>query len=243
MTTSELAERLAHVRERIERAALQSGRDPATITLVAVSKTHPPALIANALAAGVRDLGENRVQEAALKIPALAPLAAGVRWHLIGHLQRNKARSAATLFDLVHSLDSLRLAEALARQVTPGQRLPVLLQFNLSGEASKEGFALPAGLANQAAFTALLPEIETILALPSLELRGLMTIAPIVADPAQARPIFAGLRLLRDELARRYPQAHWGELSMGMSDDFAVAISEGATIVRVGRAIFGQRPH
>lgn len=240
MTTT-VAERLARVRERIAVAAARAGRNPAAITLVAVTKTHPPALIAEALAAGATDLGENRVQEAAAKIPALAG-ALSPRWHLIGHLQRNKARLAVELFDLVHSVDSLRLAEALARHVPPGRRLPVLLQVNVSGEATKEGFALAGGLANRAALEALLPAVEGILALPSLEVRGLMTIAPLGASPEAARPTFAALRELRDELARRFPAAWWEELSMGMTDDFEVAIAEGATIVRVGRAIFGERP-
>jgi pyridoxal phosphate enzyme (YggS family) len=236
-----IAERLATIRERVERAARRADRDPASVTLVAVTKTHPPEVVAEAIAAGAADCGENRVQEAATKIPALAAAGHRPRWHLIGHLQRNKARPAAELFDLVHSVDSARLAEALARQVAPGRRLPILLQINVSGEASKEGFDLPKGAANQAGLSALLPEVEAILALPALEVRSLMTIAPIVATPEAARPTFAALRGLRDELARRYPAARWDELSMGMTDDFEAAIAEGATIVRVGRAIFGER--
>ncbi|NWF80693.1 MAG: YggS family pyridoxal phosphate-dependent enzyme [Chloroflexi bacterium] len=240
--THTIANRLQAVHARIAQAALRAGRDPATITLVAVTKTHAPALIAEAIAAGVHDLGENRVQEAAAKIAVLAAAHPGLRWHLIGHLQRNKARLAAELFAMIHSVDSLRLAEALSRHVDVGAgRLPILLQVNVSGEASKEGFDLPGGVANQADLAALLPEVERILALPGLEVRGLMTIAPIVADQAQARPVFRALRELRDELARRFPQANWAELSMGMTDDFEAAIAEGATIVRVGRAIFGER--
>jgi len=235
-----IATNVAVVQARIAAAARRAGRDPAEITLVAVTKTHPPELVAEAVAAGARALGENRVQEAASKIEALRELRSELRWHLIGHLQRNKAKVAAELFDLVHSVDSLRLAEALARQVAPGRRLPILLQINVSGEASKEGFALPGG-ATSAALLALLPELEQLVALPQLEVRGLMTVAPMVADPEQARPVFKALRELRDELARRLPTARWDELSMGMTDDFEVAISEGATIVRVGRAIFGAR--
>ncbi|MFV9505841.1 MAG: YggS family pyridoxal phosphate-dependent enzyme [Oscillochloridaceae bacterium umkhey_bin13] len=236
-----IAERLQQVRERINHAARQAGRDPATITLVAVTKTHPPELIAEVLQAGVLDCGENRVQEATSKIPALANQGWRPRWHLIGHLQRNKARPAADLFDLVHSVDSLRLAEVLARQVGPERRLPILLQVNVSGEASKDGFELPGGTTNQAALDSFLPAVEAILALPSLEVRGLMTIAPFGDDPEQARPSFAALRALRDKLVRRYPTTGWNELSMGMTDDFEVAIAEGATLVRVGRAIFGER--
>lgn len=238
-----IASRFDQVLERIARAAARANRDPAAITLVAVTKTHPPEVIAEAIAAGARDLGENRVQEAALKIPPLAAAYPDARWHLIGHLQRNKAKTAIELFDMIHSIDSLRLAETLNRllQERAAGRLPVLLQVNVSGEASKEGFDLPGGIANRAGLEALLPEVERILALPCLEVRGLMTIAPIVADPEQARPVFRALRELRDELARRFPRAAWAELSMGMTDDFEAAIAEGATIVRVGRAIFGER--
>lgn len=236
-----IAERLARVQERVAAAARAAGRDPASVTLVAVSKTQPPEVVAAAIAAGARDLGENRVQEAAAKLAALGAHRAAARWHLIGHLQRNKARPAAELFDLVQSVDSLRLAEALARAVPAGRRLPVLLQVNVSGEASKEGFALAGGLANRAGLAALLAEVEQIAALPALDVRGLMTVAPIVAHPEQARPVFRALRDLRDELARRVPAARWDDLSMGMTDDFEAAIAEGATIVRVGRAIFGER--
>ncbi|PDW02346.1 YggS family pyridoxal phosphate-dependent enzyme [Candidatus Viridilinea mediisalina] len=239
--SSTIATKLNSIHERIANAAQQAGRDPASVTLVVVTKTHPPALVAAAVAAGARDLGENRVQEALNKINALAELTPAPRWHLIGHLQRNKARLAATHFGLVHSVDSLRLAEALARHVPSGQRLPILLQFNVSGEASKEGFTLAGGASNRPALEALLPELERIVALPSLAVHGLMTIAPLADDPEAARPHFRTLRELRDELARCFPQATWRELSMGMSDDFTVAISEGATIVRLGRAILGGR--
>lgn len=233
-----IAANIAHVRAQIATAAHAAGRDSASITLVAVSKTHPPELIAAAHAAGVHDFGENRVQEALPKIAAQP----SVRWHLIGHLQRNKAGPAAEQFALVHSVDSLRLAQALDRRAaTVERRLPILLQFNVSGEASKEGFALPGGITNQAQLEALLPEIAQIVALPALAVQGLMTIAPIVEHADAARPIFAALRELRDTLAQHFPQASWRELSMGMTDDFPAAIAEGATLVRVGRAIFGQR--
>lgn len=236
-----ISDRIGIVRERIEQAATSAGRDPASITLVAVTKTYPPELVAAAIAAGASDLGENRVQEAASKIAALQQIQPAPRWHLIGHLQRNKARLATELFDLIHSVDSLRLAEALSRHMPTGRRMPILLQFNVSGEESKEGFNLPGGIANQAALEAILPEIEQILALPNLEVRGLMTVAPMVAEPDQARPTFRALRELRDELARLFPQADWRDLSMGMTDDMTAAIAEGSTIVRVGRAIFGPR--
>ncbi|NJN16533.1 MAG: YggS family pyridoxal phosphate-dependent enzyme [Oscillochloris sp.] len=240
---STIADRIAHVRARIAEAAEQAGRRPADITLVTVTKTHPPERIAEAIAAGSLDLGENRVQEAIAKIATLAADHSRLRWHLIGHLQRNKARVAVESFDLIHSVDSLRLAETLNRHASDlGRRLAILLQLNVSGEASKEGFDLSGGLRNHAALDQFLPQIEAILALPALEICGLMTIAPIVEDLDAARPVFAELRTVRDELARRYPNADWHALSMGMTDDFPAAIAEGATIVRVGRAIFGERP-
>jgi PLP dependent protein len=242
MNDAAIAANIARVREQIAAAALAAGRDPAEVTLVAVSKTHPPELVAAAIAAGITDLGENRVQEAVEKIAALAGYRSQLRWHLIGHLQRNKAGPAAEQFDLIHSVDSLRLAEALDRRAAAlGRRLPILLQFNVSGEASKEGFDLPGGRANLVGLEALLPELAQIIALPALDVRGLMTIAPVVDHPDAARPVFSALRELRDELAAHFPQASWGELSMGMTDDFIAAIAEGATIVRVGRAIFGAR--
>lgn len=238
-----IAQRIEAVHERMATAARRAGRDPAAITLVAVTKTHPPEIIAQAIAAGVRHLGENRVQEAQAKITALAAERQRVTWHLIGHLQRNKAKTAAGLFDTIHSLDSLRLAETLNRQLeAQNRRLPVLLQVNVSGEASKEGFDLPGGPENQAHLPIFLAEVKQILALAHLQVQGLMTIAPLVSDPEEARPVFATLRQLRDLLARRFPSADWHHLSMGMTDDFEVAIEEGATLVRVGRAIFGERP-
>ncbi|MEF3273744.1 MAG: YggS family pyridoxal phosphate-dependent enzyme [Chloroflexus sp.] len=239
----ELGQRLAAVRAQIAAAAAAVSRNPNDIRLIAVSKMHPPEVVAAAVAAGVTDLGENRVQEAQQKISALHSLQPRPRWHLIGHLQRNKARLAVELFDLIHSVDSLRLAETLNRYARErDRRLPILLQINVSGEESKEGFWLPGGIANSTAYSTLLREIEAILELPALEVCGLMTIAPIVTQADEARPYFAALRTLRDDLARRYPQANWRELSMGMSDDLTAAIAEGATMVRIGRAIFGERP-
>lgn len=187
--------------------------------------------------------GENRVQEAEAKITALRGQAHAPQWHLIGHLQRNKARRAAMLFDYIHSLDSVALAHALnrARAEQPDMPpLPVLLQVNVSGEASKSGFILYGGTASPQ-----LPDFHAAVAaisrLPHLTVQGLMTIAPYSPDPEQARPIFRQVRLLREHLREAFPQLEWAQLSMGMSDDFEVAIAEGATMVRVGRAIFGER--
>ena len=214
---------LALVRERIEAGCARAGRSPGSVTLVGVTKTVPVEAIAEACAAGLRDAGENRVQEAVPKIEALDALGVRPRWHLIGHLQRNKAKLAVERFAILHGVDSVRLAEALnARAHEP---LPVLLEVNVGQETSKFGFdptALPQALADIAPLT-------------HLDVRGLMTVAPQVDDPERVRPVFRRLRELRDDLAL-------DELSMGMTDDFEVAIEEGATMVRIGRAIFGERP-
>jgi len=263
-----IAMRIEGVRERIAAAARRAGRSPDQLRLVGVTKTHPPELVEQAFRAGLRDFGENRVQEAEPKIAALAADRNAITWHLIGHLQSNKAKRAAALFDVVHSVDSLSLAEALARGVaeqtrrqgdkeskgvratsslSPAlpvslSRLSVLLQVNVSGEASKDGFELAGWEARPELLDRFFAEVERLLALPQLRVGGLMTIAPWGADPAAARPTFRSAQRLRESLARRFPAADWSALSMGMTDDFEVAIEEGATIVRVGRAIFGERP-
>ena len=224
------------MRERIHDAAGRVGRDPAGVLLVAVSKTVPADRLRAAVAAGVTTLGENRVQEAAEK----APLVPGAAWHLVGHLQGNKARAALALFDVVESLDSLDLARRLDRLVAdgaaalrrhPDARLPVLLQVNVDADPAKAGFS-PEEL------PATLPEL---LALPHLRVDGLMTVGRLVADPADARPTFVALHRLSERLCASEPGLG-AALSMGMSDDFEVAVEEGATIVRVGRLLFGSRP-
>jgi pyridoxal phosphate enzyme (YggS family) len=226
LTHDEIAARLTVVRERIARAARRAGRDTATVSLVLASKTQPPDAIRAAHAAGAREFGENYVREAAAKQDALADLS-GLRWHLIGHLQTNKARDAANRFTLIHSLDSARLASALGR-ARPAPRVPVLIEVNAEGEASKSGVAA----------TEVERLIET--ARAAVEILGLMTIPPPAPDPERSRSHFAALRTMRDRLAAKTGLA-LSELSMGMTDDFDVAIEEGATIVRVGRAIFGER--
>ncbi len=229
---------LNRVRERIAAAARQAGRNPDEVRLVAVSKTFPPEAMLAAYHAGARELGENRVEEARDKIPVVNEMVAAndpLHWHLIGHLQRRKAREAVELFDLIQSVDSVRLAETLDRHAAAiGKTLPILLQVNVAGDPHKFGFAAEPR-------TDFFKAVAEILALPALRVSGLMTIGALVTDPEQARPFFRGLRELRDELAQRFPQTDWAELSMGMTDDFAVAIAEGATIVRIGRAIFGER--
>ena len=220
MRLTTIAERVAHLRQRVERAAERAGRSPADVTIVAVSKGFPPSAIDEAVVAGIADVGENRVQEAAAKIAALRGLP--VTWHLVGHLQTNKAKTALELFDIIHSVDSLHLAEVLSHRAQ--RPLPVLLEVNMAGEASKFGFS-PDDVAAAA---------QAIARLPHLDLRGLMTVAPFVSEPETVRPVFRELRRLRDALGLR-------ELSMGMTDDFEVAIEEGATLVRIGRAILGER--
>ncbi len=223
----DVAARVMRVRARIAEAATRSGRRPEEITLVAVTKGVDVARIREALASGITDLGENRVQEA---IPKVAAVGRALRWHMVGHLQRNKVRDAVSLFDVIQSLDSQRLAvEISERAVRP---IEVLLQVNVAGEAQK--FGLP-----PEAVLAVAPDL---VALPGLRIIGLMTIAPQANDPEEVRPVFRRLRELRDALAPlRSAQSPLTELSMGMSEDFDVAVAEGATIVRIGRAVFGAR--
>ncbi len=231
---------ISTVRDRIAAAARKSGRDPSEITLVAVTKTRPVEVVRAALEAGLRDFGENRVEEALPKIAAVGR--EEVHWHMIGHVQSRKALPAAQAgFALVHSVDSLRLAGRLSHFATGvGRVQPILLECNVSGEAAKEGFAAWGGPAR---WETLLPEWESLVALPGVQVHGLMTMAPIASQGEAARPVFRRLRELRDYLRAHLPLAggNWRELSMGMTDDFEAAIAEGATMVRIGRAIFGER--
>jgi pyridoxal phosphate enzyme (YggS family) len=229
-----IAENIAAIHERIAAGARRARRRPEEISLMAVSKTHPPECIREAYAAGLRLFGENRVQEFAGKVAALADLA-GTEWHMIGHLQTNKASKTAELFSAVDSVDSVKLAEKLdAGARSSGKKLTVLIEVNVGGEAAKSGVAPDSS------------ELEELLLaaprLKALEFRGLMTVPPFSDDPEGARPYFRQLRELRDIIARRKrPAAHMNVLSMGMSHDFEVAIEEGSTCVRVGTAIFGAR--
>ena len=225
-----LAERLAEVRGRIASACARAGRDPASVILVAVTKGFPADAIRAAMALGVTDFGENRVQEAEPKILAVIPRP---RWHLVGHLQTNKARRAVQLFDEVQSLDSAHLAEELAKRVeATGRVLPCLVEVNTSGEASKFGVE-PGGA---------LELLERCRALRPLRPHGLMTIGPLGGGPEGARAAFRSLRELRDRAVAAGLLEAGADLSMGMSDDFEIGIEEGATYVRVGTALFGARP-
>jgi pyridoxal phosphate enzyme (YggS family) len=220
---SDIGANIAALRSRIVAASDRAGRDPAGVRLVGASKTVDPARVEAALDAGLCDFGENFFQEAQERIAALGPRAAEATWHFIGHLQTNKVAAALNRFDILQSVDSLKLAQTLSRRATRPVR--ILLEVNVGQEASKFGFAA-------AEVDAAVGEIAN---LPHLDLMGLMTIAPAAPDPEAVRPVFRELR----ELAQAQGLT---ELSMGMTDDFEVAIEEGATMVRVGRAIFGERP-
>lgn len=228
----DLRARLSAVRKKITAAALRSNRATDEITLIAISKTHPPQTLQAAIEAGVSDLGESRVQEAEPKITQIGRQSA--RWHLVGHLQENKARRAIGLFDIIHSLDSISLAQRLDRLCASEARdeLPVLVQINLGGEDSKTGI-------DPNEVEALL---DAVAQCPRLQLIGLMTLPPYSENPENARSFFKTLRELRDQFQRdgRFGTGA-GHLSMGMSHDFEIAIEEGATMIRVGTAIFGER--
>lgn len=232
MSEGQLGARLAQVRAQIDAAAIKCGRLPHEVALIAISKTHPAALVNEAIQLGATDIGENRVQEAEQKINEVGRTAA--RWHLVGHLQANKARRAVQLFDVIHSLDSLELARRLDRLCAEEQRadLSVLIQVDLGHEETKSGID-----------EAELPQlIEGLGELRHLRLAGLMTLPPFFDDPEEARPFFRRLRELRDDLAAKGAFIDQkGELSMGMTHDFEVAIEEGATMVRIGTAIFDNR--
>ncbi|MGI8785189.1 MAG: YggS family pyridoxal phosphate-dependent enzyme [Acidobacteriota bacterium] len=225
-----IQENLAGVRQRIEAACRRAGRPATSVRLVAVSKTFAAEAVQNAAAAGQQVFGENRIQEAATKIEALR--SANLRWHLIGHLQSNKARKAVELFDLIESIDSLELAARVSDIAGKlGKRMPVLLQVHLGNEETKHGFD-PEQLREQ------LPEL---LAFPHMDVRGLMAIPPFLEDPEKVRPYFLQLRTVRDRWNAENPSLVLTELSMGMSSDFEVAIEEGATLIRVGTGVFGKR--
>jgi pyridoxal phosphate enzyme (YggS family) len=233
LSDSDIRARLAAVRERISLAADRARRDPASILLVAVSKTFPADDVRAAADAGQRDFGENKVQEGLAKMEALRDLR--LSWHLIGHLQSNKAKKAAQHFSIIQSVDSLALLRKINEAAgEANRRTDVLIQLDLAGEATKFGLPLPDARAL----------VDAAIACNAVQLRGLMIIPPATADPNDARPYFSALRRIRDELvAGGVSQHHLRDLSMGMSHDFEVAIEEGATIIRVGSAIFGERAY
>lgn len=218
----DVAQNYKLVRDRIARACTRAGRNPEEITIVAVSKTVGTEAIKEAFKAGVRHFGENRVQEAQEKFAGLLDIRPAFTFHMVGHLQSNKAALALKIFDFIQSVDSVKLAEVLSRRAE--KAIPVLIEVNAAGEASKSGLALDEVKA----------VVKKIASLPRISVEGLMTVAPLVGNPEEVRPVFRRLRELRNALGLKH-------LSMGMTDDFEIAIEEGATMVRIGRAIFGER--
>ncbi len=237
-----IADRIHRIQDEIAAACARAGRSVTEVTLIAVSKTHPAEYVLEAAAVGVQHFGENRVEESESKIPAVNQAAvAPLTWHMIGHVQSRKAKDVVGLFDLVHSVDSLKLAQKFSTLAqVEGRALGVLLEVNVSGEESKYGLSAAHWSRDVAAREALWNEVGQIIALPGLRVRGLMTVAPIVPTAEDARPVFARLTTLRDALAESL-NTPLPELSMGMTDDFQIAIEEGSTMVRIGRAIFGER--
>jgi len=228
-----------HTLDQIVAAAQRVHRNPEEVRLVVVTKTQPLEVVQAAIAAGIKILGENYPEEGVMKIQSLAGQS-GVEWHMIGHVQSRKARLVAEHFALLHSLDSLKLAQRLDRFAGEEHRvLPVLLELNVGGEESKSGW----DASDESRWNTFLPDIRAILDLPNLRVRGLMTMPPLGTAPEDSRRYFLRLRLLRDHLASLYPTAEWRELSMGTSSDYTVAVEEGATLVRVGTAIVGERSY
>jgi len=225
-----IADNLKAVEGRIEQAASRVNRDPGQIKLIAVSKTIPSPLIKEGIGAGIKILGENRVQEAKEKIESLGRI---VEWHMVGHLQRNKVKYVFELFDLVHSVDSLALAQEISREgMKRNQTMKILIQVNVAGDETKSGLAPEE----------LISTLKQMTSLTNVSIQGLMTMPPFFPDPEQVRPFFGTLKRLAEEVTREGLEGvSMGELSMGMSHDFEIAIEEGATMVRVGTAIFGPR--
>ena len=221
-------------------AAQSAGRKAGAVRLVVVTKTHPVEVVQAAIAAGARCLGENYPEDAAPKIQTIGPMD-GLEWHMIGHLQSRKSGIVAEHFHMLQSLDSLRLAERLDRQLgdmRPEKRLPVLLEFNVGGEESKQGWSAQ----DENTWDALRPDVEHVLQLKHLEVRGVMTMPPWFENPEESRPFFVRLRRLQAFLQNHFPQEDFRELSMGTSVDYQTAVQEGATLVRIGQAILGARP-
>jgi len=228
--TMSVRDNVEEVKERIERAAMRSGRDPSQIRIVAVSKTFPVERILEAIEAGITDIGENRGQEAE---PKIAQIGDRVKWHMVGHLQRNKVKKALNMFDLIHSLDSFRLLDEIEKRAAQMEKVAdVLVQVNTSGEETKYGISPDE----------VMRLVEAASQREHVRVLGLMTIGPLVDDPEKARPSFIMLRRIKEEIeAAELPGIEMRYLSMGMTDDFEVAIEEGSNMVRIGRAIFGER--
>lgn len=237
MSNPQIAENLKQVKDRIEVAANSVGRSAEQVRLVVVTKGHPEQSVHDAIAAGAEILGENYVEEALPKIASVNE-ESDLEWHMIGHVQSRKARTVCEHFNWVQSVDSIRLAKRMDRFAADlAKRVPILLECNVSGEESKYGW----NVWNKLECEEITEEISEVMELDNLDVRGLMTMPPFFSDAEQARPYFVRLRELRDYLAAMFPQKSWVELSMGMSADFEIAVQEGATIVRIGTAILGER--
>lgn len=245
-----IAQNLKHIKERIALAALHAGREPEQVTLVAVSKTVPVTAIEYAIHAGQRHFGENRPEEGERKIPLITQTLHDTSatfekpiWHMIGHIQSRKAPQVLAHFEMVHSIDRVSIAIKLSTLAEQAKRtIPVLLECNVSGEVSKYGFNAAGWERDIAIRQNIFNEIAPVLHLPGLKIKGLMTMAPLSDNTEELRPVFVSLRALRDALEEKFPEMILPHLSMGMSNDFEVAVEEGATLVRIGRAIFGERP-
>ncbi len=234
----QIQENYRSILRRIGEAAEKSNRKPEDVTLVVVTKTQPLPVIQAVVEAGATHLGENYADEALVKIQNFAAVE-NIKWHMIGHVQSRKARIVADQFFMMHSLDSLRLAEKLNRFCEEDHKLlPVLLELNLSGEETKSGWAV----SDEASLISLGDELDQVMALPWIKISGLMTMPPLFPEPEDSRPYFRKLCQFREILRNKYPRFSWAELSMGTSADFEIAIQEGATLVRIGQAILGPRP-
>ncbi len=239
-----IAKNLAAVQARIAHAAERAGRDPSGVLIVAVTKTHGVDTVEAAYAAGLQHFGENRVEEAHDKIVAArGRLPADATWHMVGHIQSRKTRDVAPLFDWVHSVDRVKVARRLGDAAAGAERtLDALLEVNLSGEAGKYGYDLSRWPEDRAQADAFFAEVAEMIGLANLRWQGLMTLAPYTEEPEAVRSLFRRMRLLGEALRERFPAQGWPHLSMGMSGDFEVAVEEGATMVRIGTALFGPRP-
>jgi len=236
VTEIQVQKKLSEVRDRIAAAAGRAGREVDAIRIVGITKSHPEAFVRAAHEAGLRLIGENRIEEALPKRTATDDLA-DLAWHMVGHIQSRKARTVVQVFDAVHSVDRSKIADRLNRAAEQaGRRIPILLECNVSGEASKWGWPLT----EESSWPAVVEEFTRIAELPNLEVRGLMTMAPRVVEAERVRPIFRKLHALRTFLRQAVP-GEWLDLSMGMSEDYEIAVEEGATLLRIGRAIFGPR--
>lgn len=238
---NDIAANIADVREKIASAAARANRSADEITLVAVSKTMPLELINAAIAQGIQDFGENRIEEAEAKIRSFDKILHRPIWHMVGHIQSRKVKDIVPFFDIIHSVERLKIAQKISEQVVQlGKTMPIFLEINIAGEEAKDGFNAVDWQKKPEVKAALFEDLQQLFSLPALDVRGLMTMAPYYDEAEATRPVFAELAALREALRQEF-KLPLPDLSMGMTNDYSVAIEEGATIVRIGRAIFGDR--